>query len=50
MLTENFLSFDWWINRLLTDFFFENKIKLQKSFSKFFSIFFSKIDRIFFQI
>ena len=49
--TENnrdFLSFDWWINRLLTDFkltFFSKIKKMQKLFSKFFRFFYSTINR-----
>ena len=38
---DNFLFFDWWINRL----FFKKK-KLQKLLSKFFRFSFSKINRI----
>ena len=45
ILTDNFLSVDWWINRLLTDFFFKNK-KIAKIIFKMFLLFFSKIDRI----
>ena len=45
ILTDNFLSFNWWINRLLADFFFKNK-RIAKIIFKIFSVFFSKTNRI----